>query len=201
MAQLITRRQGSARASRKTRPAGGILTALVAMFLAVSPVLSRGQETPAPRHSDLEAVFLFHFTQFVEWPTNAFAATNSPFVIGILGDHPVGAALRDVIRGETVRGRELVLRVFRHPDEVRQCHMLFLVEGEEASVPRVLSRLRGQPVLLVSEVDGFAQRGGMIEFVTDQKKIKLKINVESAHAADLVISSKLLRVAEVFPKP
>src|SRR5687767_10117321 len=57
---------------------------------------SRGQPVPrtqpvvnAPSHVDLEAVFLYHFTQFVEWPGEAFSSTNSPLVIGLLGDHPV----------------------------------------------------------------------------------------------------------------
>ncbi|HTG43642.1 MAG TPA: YfiR family protein [Verrucomicrobiae bacterium] len=171
----------------------------VALLVAASGTAS-AQDLSA-RHSDLEAVFLFHFTQFVEWPSDAFATTNSPIVIGILGDHPVKPALLDVIQGEKVRGRELVVRTFRHPDEVRQCHVLFLGYGEGASAPRAIARLRGQPILLVSEIEGFAQRGGMIEFMTDRKRIKLRVNVENARAANLVISSKLLRVAEVLPKP
>jgi hypothetical protein len=190
------------RGKREWRARSFLGLALLPFFFAAWVWDSQAQDPPPTlRPSDLEAVFLFHFTQFVEWPSDAFATTNSPFVIGILGEHPVVSALRDVLKNEVVKGREFVLRVYQHPDEVRQCHLLFLGKGEEASVPRVLSRLRGQPVLLVSELDGFAQRGGMIEFVTERNKIRLRINVEKTRAANLSVSSKLLRVAEVIPKP
>jgi hypothetical protein len=38
----------------------------------------------------------------------------------------------------------------------------------------------------------------MVRFVTANNKIRLRINVEAAKAAELVISSKLLRPAMVF---
>ncbi len=37
----------------------------------------------------------------------------------------------------------------------------------------------------------------MIQFVTENSRIRLRINVESARAAGLTISSKLLRPAEI----
>jgi hypothetical protein len=50
----------------------------------------------------------------------------------------------------------------------------------------------------VSDADRFAERGGMIRFVTDRSRIRLQINPAAAEAARLTISSKLLRVAEVI---
>jgi hypothetical protein len=37
----------------------------------------------------------------------------------------------------------------------------------------------------------------MIRFVTEKNKIRLRINVDAAKTADLTISSKLLRPAEI----
>ena len=37
----------------------------------------------------------------------------------------------------------------------------------------------------------------MIQFVTDKSRIRLRINLDAAEAANLTISSKLLRVAEI----
>jgi hypothetical protein len=51
--------------------------------------------------------------------------------------------------------------------------------------------------LTVSEIAGAAQRGVMIEFVTESNRIRLKINVDAAHVAGLPISSKLLRLADI----
>jgi hypothetical protein len=49
----------------------------------------------------------------------------------------------------------------------------------------------------VSDADRFAERGGMIRFVTDRNRIRLQLNLTAAEAAHLTISSKLLRVAEI----
>ncbi|TLY91327.1 MAG: YfiR family protein [Gammaproteobacteria bacterium] len=42
----------------------------------------------------LKAVFLFNFAQFVEWPPAALPRESAPFVIGVLGKDPFGAAHR-----------------------------------------------------------------------------------------------------------
>ena len=61
----------------------------------------------------------------------------------------------------------------------------------------MLSAVDHRSTLTVSDVPGPAQRGVMIRLVTEQGRIRLRINVESARAADLTISSNLLRSAEI----
>ncbi|PYP25425.1 MAG: hypothetical protein DMD51_08585 [Gemmatimonadetes bacterium] len=65
----------------------------------------------------------------------------------------------------------------------------------------VLANLRNRPILTVSDDAGFAERGGMIRFVTDQNRIRLQINLDAAQAASLTVSSKLLRVADIVTPP
>ncbi len=48
-----------------------------------------------------------------------------------------------------------------------------------------------------TELDGASERGVMIQFTTENNRIRLRINVESARASGLTISSKLLRPAEI----
>jgi hypothetical protein len=48
----------------------------------------------------------------------------------------------------------------------------------------------------VSDAEEFARLGGMIRFVNENKKVRLQINLEAARAAELTISSKLLRPAD-----
>ena len=50
-----------------------------------------------------------------------------------------------------------------------------------------------------SLTDRFATRGGMIRFVSDRSRIRLRINLEATRAADLTLSSKLLRPAQIVP--
>jgi hypothetical protein len=168
----------------------------------VSAVLAAGgADLPAPLASPQEhqvkAVFLFNFAQFVEWPTNAFAEAQAPLVIGVLGDDPFGAYLDETVRGERVNNRKLVVRRFRRVEEIQSCHVLFISPSEAERLEQILAALKGRPILTVSDAEGFSRRGGMIRFVTEKNKIRLKINPEAAKAARLTISSKLLRPSDI----
>ena len=54
-------------------------------------------------------------------------------------------------------------------------------------------------ILTVSDRDGFTSEGGIIQFITDlkEKRIRLRINMAAAKAANLSISSKLLKLADI----
>ncbi|HTL67306.1 MAG TPA: YfiR family protein [Lacunisphaera sp.] len=148
------------------------------------------------REYDLKAVFLYNFATFVEWPQDVFATPDAPFVIGILGESPFGKSLDDVIAGEKVGAHPLVVRQCRSVWEARQCQIVF-ISGSEAPVFRsVLVDLRNRPVLTVSDIPGFADAGGIIEFST-RVRVNLTINARAARRAQLGISSKLLRLARV----
>lgn len=150
------------------------------------------------REYDLKAVLLFNLTQFVEWPSSAFAQPDSPVVIGVLGRDPFGTVLDDIVRNEKAGERAIVVQRFRNVQAARDCHVLFVSPSEEAEMPRILRVLRGRPVLTVGDFEDFAARGGMIRFLTNpQGKIHLRINLGSVKHADLIVSAKLLRVAEV----
>ena len=152
--------------------------------------------TPTPEYQ-LKAVFLFNFTQFVEWPQQAFADANSPLIIGVLGNDPFGTYLDDTVRGETVNGRPLTVQRYNAPSDIKNCHVLFISRSEAAHLTQILASLKGKSILTVSDVDNFNRDGGIIRLATIANKIRLRIALEEAKAANLTISSKLLRPADI----
>jgi YfiR/HmsC-like len=155
------------------------------------------QAADAPTENQVQAVFLYNFSRFVEWPAQAFAAPSDPFVIGILGSDPFGARLDEAVRNEQINGHPLSVRRFRNVAEVENCQILFVDRSETAHLEQILAALDHRSTLTVSQADGAAQRGVMIQFATENNRIRLRINVDSARASGLTISSKLLRPAEI----
>src|SRR5579884_21307 len=147
---------------------------------------------PAPEY-EVKAAFLLNFTKFIDWPPAAYADANSPFTICLLGGDPFGRVLDDMVEGETVDGRKLVVRRISEPPGRKSCQMLFLGSGEK-EVRRVLSEL-GPGVLTVGDHERFIHEGGMIAFVIDNRRVRFDINQAAAEAAGLKLSSKLLSVA------
>jgi hypothetical protein len=153
------------------------------------------QTATSPEYQ-IKAVFLFNFAQFVDWPPKAFADAQTPLVIGILGEDLFGSYLDETVRGEKVNNRPLVVQRFRRIGEIKACHVLFISRSENARLEEILASLKGRSILTVGDNDDFALRGGMIRFVTEKNKIRMRINLEAVKAANLTISSKLLRLAE-----
>ena len=151
-----------------------------------------------PPEYQVKAVFLFNFTQFVDWPRESFADARAPFVIGVLGHDPFGQALDEAVRGERVNGRPLVVERYRSSAELKPCQILFIDRSASGELDRTLEAARSTPgTLTVSDFEAPAPRDVIIRFLTENQKIRLRINVDSARDAGLTISSKLLRPAAV----
>jgi hypothetical protein len=178
-----------------TRPS---LYARVCLLLAVlgwsGPLHSA--EIGRSREFHVKAVFLYNFAQFVGWPDEAFETPDSPLVIGILGLDPFGETLDAMVRGEKVNGHPLVVKRYRRIRDIDRCHILFISGSEGPRTEQVAEALRGKSVLSVCDWEGLARRGAMVRFVMERNRVRLQINLESAKAAGLNISSKLLRSAE-----
>jgi hypothetical protein len=154
-------------------------------------------DSPTSREYQLKAVFLFNFTHFVNWPPTAFPDSHAPFVIGIIGNNPFGSYLDDTVRGEKVDGRPIVIQRYRRPEEIEICQVLFISRSQARELPTILARLNRRGVLTVAEFEGFATRGGMIRFLTDDNKVRFRINLAAAKNVHLTIDSSLLRAAEI----
>ncbi len=171
--------------------------ALLCCTLALMGFLRDACAAEAPTEYQVKAVFVFNFAHFVEWPAQTFTAPNEPFVIGIVGRDPFGARLDEAVRGEYIDQHPLLVRRFRDAGEIGACQILYIDASESAELGQILAALDRRSILTVSDLDGAAQRGVMIQFVTENSRIRLRINVDAARGAGLTISSKLLRPAEI----
>jgi len=173
------------------------LRTIAAVWFLACGLCASATALAAPTPGQVEAVFLFNFTQFVDWPPQAFAGPSSPIVIGVLGSDPFGASLDEVVRGETVNGHPLVVHRAQHIEELADSQILFISRSERARLASILAALKGRNILTVSDLEGFASEGGMIRFVLMENKVRLRVNLEATKAAGLTLSSKLLRVAQI----
>jgi hypothetical protein len=174
------------------------LRALLARLTLAATMLLPGLVLAVADEYQVKAVFLFNFGQFVEWPSGAYDTPNAPFVICVMGEDPFGKTLDDVVRGESVASRSLVVRRLSSADEVPGCNILFVGRGEPRLLPDALLAARGRSVLTVTDIDGAERQGAMIVLFNENNRIRMRINLAEAKASHLVISSKLLRPAEVI---
>jgi YfiR/HmsC-like len=174
-----------------------LLAAMLAILGMASPNAANAADEQSLEYQ-VKAAFLLNFTKFIEWPAAAFPDDASPISICILGDDPFGKALDQVIGGEAVNARKLVIERFRRPPVPKSCDVLFISRTEK-DFNNVLNGL-GQGVLTVGEGESFLREGGMISFVLDNRRVRFDINQTTVEGAALKMSSKLLTVARSVRK-
>jgi hypothetical protein len=169
---------------------------MIAASVSVITMFDISAETKASPEYLIKAAFLFNFAKFVEWPAASFKDDLSPINLCILGTDPFGPAL-DTLKDKTIKGRPLKIKRANKVDDIEACHILFISASEKEILKQILYTLKNSNILTVSEIEGFAQMGGIINFIIVNKKVHFEINPEAAERSKLKISSQLLKLAKI----
>ena len=192
-------------------------------IVLASANLGTSAKTPKEIEYEVKAAFIYNFMKFVEWPpekNNSEDSDSNPenrMVIGILGVNPFGSAFGPILDKE-VHGRKIHLleipsyqRFYetsgyensaqaayqaKYQNSVRSCDVLFICDSERNHVSELLDLAAGNHILTVSDLPGFARRGGIIGFVKDNNKIRFEINLDAAQKENIKIRSQLLTLAK-----
>lgn len=174
-----------------SRPARFALALLIAAVL--SPAAA-AQDSVRMAEQDIKAGLLYNFLRYTHWPDAS--RSDSAMVVCFYGRDPFGGRLSPMA-GRTVNQRTIVVRAVRAHSEIDTCSLFFLNADERASWPDLHAYLTRRNVLTVSDYEGFARSGGMIEFTRINNRIGVRVNVGAAEAANLIVQDRLLRLASV----
>jgi hypothetical protein len=144
-----------------------------------------------------KAAYLYNFLQFIEWPDQAFPVADSPLIVGVIGDDPFEGALQQTMQDENVNGRKVSVQRISKIEDATHCHCIFIPRSKRDQLVQLLSILDSKHVLTVSEIEGFADLGGGINFYVQDNKLRFEVNTDVLQKAKLKVSSKLLRLARV----
>jgi hypothetical protein len=152
--------------------------------------------TPARAGLSLEyetkAAYLFKFISYIDLPEQSAGTIT----IGVVGENPFGSALAP-LNGRKVNGRTVLVKEVASVAEWKSCQIVFISPSEKQRYAQIIETLKGSRVLTVSEIDGFAERGGIINFVAERNKVRFEINHAAARSKGLTISAELLKLARI----
>jgi YfiR/HmsC-like len=168
------------------------------VFVFAYLVLTMSAVAQVSKEYQLKAVFLWRLAQFTQWPSDAFETSDSPIIICVLGDNPFDGALNAAIAGETAHGRKFVVQNHRTVEQLKTCHILYMAAAGPRQAKEITAALTRKSVLTVRESDIASSYPTIIQFLTEQNKIRLQINLKAAAAARLVLDPRLLRSAEII---
>lgn len=139
----------------------------------------------------VHANIIYHFTKYVNWP--AYKKTGD-FVIGIVGETPLYDELKKAVANKQVGNQNIVVKRLSSSATSFNCQLLFISSEASGSMKKIVSTTVSQPILLVTESKGLAQKGSCINFIIVSDKIKLEINKNNIQQRGLEIASELLQL-------
>jgi hypothetical protein len=181
----------------KFKSFGTVIGLAVALILAAG---WPGVEARADDSSDeyqMKAAYLLNFVQYIEWPAQVFPDANAPIIVAVLGDDPFGDALEQTFQDETIQGRKAVIKRSHRVQDLKDAQLLFISASEKDHIEGILASLSDTSIVTVSETEGFAKHGGIINFYNNGNKIRFEINPDTAQRKGLKISSQLLERARI----
>lgn len=168
-----------------------LITLWTCVFLA--PAVS-AQKTGIIMEYKIKAAFLLNFAKFINWPEGSFSEEQQPFKICVLGRNPFGSVLED-LESRMIANRKIKVHYVDTLAAADWCHLVFVSSSEKNNLAEIQKSLADRAIILVSDIEGFVESGGLIEFVSKGEKLAFKINLSRAREQGLEIHSALLNLA------
>jgi hypothetical protein len=171
-----------------------LLLAAVLFAAASTPVLAYAQDEASALARAVKATFLYKFVPFIEWPGAAFPSATSPVDICIVGNDSFGRLVERAAAGQRVGERRVVVRVLAAAQTEPACHVMYVGSHGSEPVATTLARVRGRPVLTVTD-ESYGDSMGIVHFVIRDGRVRFTIDNRLARQEHLTISPKLLELA------
>jgi hypothetical protein len=163
-----------------------------------------------------------YIAEYTKWPDAADekkppqSNADEPFVIGIVGNDPNNIAEPFKQKIESISGmviNERSVELIDLPElgtrqmesqvveALENCNLLFFSEDSEAEWYELRALLKNLPIMTVSELEGFASQGGIVEYEYDEaaQRMYMIFNMQAIKDSGLVVSATLLNLKVVKP--
>ncbi len=145
----------------------------------------------------IKAALIYKFLAFVEWPDTEKSKSRATVTIGILGKNPFGIAFKPV-EGKIINGKTLVIKHFEtlsSDNSLFDCQILFISASEKGSLQDIIKILNHHPVLTVGDHNSFIEKGGMVNLIEKDNRLRFEINDTAVDQTGIKIRSMLKRLA------
>lgn len=140
----------------------------------------------------VKAAFIYNVARF-----SAFHEQNEGSIyLCVLGRDQFGPILKS-FEGKPVGAMKIAVRYpLTSSEAMMKCHIVFISSSEADNLETVAEAARVSGILSVADTRGAARKGIMVELAIEDRRIVFEVNNASARAANITISSKVLRLAK-----
>lgn len=151
------------------------------------------------RTEQIKAAFILNIARFTQWPDTVFASINAPIKLCLFGDDYLGDAL-DSIRSKGIGKRKLDIQIVS--TVTKDCHILFISHEQMTWFDEQIGTLKRIGLLIIGDhtdtsILEYTPLGEVVSLIRDGNRITFEIDLDAAKAANLQLSSELLKLGRV----
>ena len=160
----------------RDRPASGVLRRVTGVVIAAVLLSPAAGHTQDMSESSLKAAFTYSFAKFTVWPA-AILPASATFAACVVGSSSIRDALAQATKGRLLDGRGITVSLVAIDGQLRSCHLLYVSGVTPAQLSAIVATLQDAPVLTISDVDNFAQQGGIAQMFVENGKMRRDLNL------------------------
>lgn len=146
----------------------------------------------------VKAAYLFRLASYVDWPGGA---DKGEFVIAVLDSPAIARQLASLARAHLIKDHPVQVREAASLRNLGDPDILYVGAGRADSL-RSWRPAGSKSTLIVTDEEDGLRDGGILNFLTIDRRVRFEVSLTAAGQAHLKISSELLALAvRVFGVP
>ncbi len=146
------------------------------------------------------AALTINLVRFTRWPESVFNKAHPYLDLCVFTDGQVQQVF-DEFQTTRIKDRGIHIIYVSRLRRLQSCQVIFFQDVVASRLKHMLFLLHSQPILTVGQGVSFIQAGGIVGLDTVNHKPRLYINLATLKASGLIISARVLKLAEVFNFP
>ncbi len=169
---------------------------LIILVLAFACLSASRTDPKEDTNAKIKAVYLYNFSKNVEWPEEY---KNGSFVITFVGNNSsLLSELDKMAAQKTLGNQQISVKSVSSISGIEKSHIIFVPFESSALLGEIITKIKGNSILIVTEKPGLAKQGSAINFISKDNKQAFEINKANAEHYKLKINSNLMKLATLI---
>jgi len=161
---------------------------IILLSLLVTSIYAYEQE------SKLKVLIIGKVAKYISWQKT----DQDRFIITILKNND-GDLFQNIYKNRKIKHKPVVIKYIDNINQLQDTDILYISPLNNQQIPYILKKLQTENnIFTISDIRGFAEKGGMMQIYFASQRAKIKINLTQTTDKKFKIKSSLLRIADVL---
>jgi hypothetical protein len=154
-------------------------------ILSIGALISAKAQTT---NHKVYSLFIVNIAKYTSFPNS-----GNNFNIVVVGKSDVYDELLKVASAKDVNGKKLVVTKTDDASKITDAQIIYLSDGKSSSLPELIKRFEGKPVMIISEREGLFKKGAGLSFIiSEDSKLRVDVNKTDLEKRQIKISQNVL---------